>query len=162
MNILKRDSVSLPLLQRALWNFFYRHPDFSSGLSRFDTIILHSVKKHAPNAARCLGYTLGHDMHVECKNNIHELDCVGDIYLFARLKNMARPNLKRPLLSLNTMKANLRETTVEITELGLDVLNGKGNAIDVNGINDEIAGVVLRPNRPIWFRKENELIEAKG
>ena len=159
LQILKQQDSSLSLLNKALQNFLYRYPDSKNGLSRFDEIILNAAKKSAPNTARIIGYSLGYDMHLDDEDNIHALDTVGDIYLFNRLKNMAKSHLNKPLLSLNVMNESLRETKTEITEFGLKVLEGKHNVVQVNGINDWVGGVHLNASiGETWFRQDNELI----
>ncbi len=158
MRILDRRETCLPLLHKALTNFLYRYPDIANGLSRFDEIILNAAKKHAPNTARVIGYALGYDLFLN-EDNIHELDAVGDIYLFYRLKNMAKNHLNKPLLSLNMMDASLRNTTVEVTDFGLEVLDGKHNVVRVNGIDDWVAGVRLDASTgKAWFRNGGELV----
>ncbi len=159
VSVLKLENPALPLLHKALQNLFYRFPDITNGLSRFDDVILKAAKRNAPNTARIIGYALGHDMSLEDDGNIHALDTVGDIYLFNRLKNMAKPTLENPLLSLNVMDGGFRETKTEVTEFGLEVLEGKHNVADVNGIDDWVCGVHLDSTAgKIWFRKNNELV----
>lgn len=161
MRILSRKETCLPLLNKALTNFLYRYPNISNGLSRFDEIILNAAKKYSPNTARAIGETLGHDMCLG-EDNIHELDTVGDIYLFNRLKNMAKNHLNKPLLSLSIMDASLRDTTVEVTDFGLEVLDGKHNVVQVNGIDDWVAGVHLDASTgETWFRQGDELVLNK-
>ena len=159
IQILEQEASELPLLHKALKNLFYRFPDSGSGLSRFDRIILEAAKKHAPNTARIIGHTLTYDVSFDGKESIYALDTVGDIYLFNRLKNMANESLTQPLLSLNVMDDNLRNTKTEITEFGLEVLEGKHNAVQVNGIDDWIAGIHLDSSQGvIWFRQGEELV----
>lgn len=157
VQILKSKQASLPLLSNALKSLLYRFPKLSSGLSYFDEVILKAAKDHGPNTARIIGHTLAHDMWPN--KYPHALDLTGDTYLFARLKNMADANLKNPLLLLNTMNASLRETTTEITGFGLEVLEGKYNVVDVNGIDDWVGGIHLNTSREsVWFRNGDELV----
>ena len=157
IRILEEKTPCLPLLQKALWNLFYRYPDISTGLSRFDEIILDGANRHSPKAARIIGHSLAFDMMYE-RNSLYELDLVGDLYLFHRLKKMAQPHLARPLLKLNTLDKPLKETQVEVTEFGKEVLKGKHNIVQINGINDWVCGVHLNSeNGQIWMRDKAHL-----
>ncbi len=158
MHILNTPPSTLPLLHKALQNLFYRYPNSTHGLSRFDEIILQATQKHSPNTARIIGYTLGYDMHLD-DDNIHALDTVGDIYLLHRLKNLANPHLPSPLISLNIMNASLQETKTTLTPFGLKALTGKHNVIHTNGINDWVAGVQLNSTTgKIYVRQGNTLV----
>ena len=97
------------------------------------------------------------------KNDEQDLDAVGDWYLFSRLKNLARPSLAQPLLSLNALNLSMRETEVEITELGNEVLEERENMANVNGINDWVGGVHLdSASGHMWFRKDQDLLYKSG
>jgi len=159
VNILKPQKTSLPLLHESLKTLFYRFPDYINGLSYFDNIILAAVKNYGPGATGIIGHVLAYDIHCENKHKTYFLDAVGDIYLFARLKNMAKNSLKKPLLSLNVKGQLLKQTQVEITEFGLGVLEGRYNAVQVNGIDDWVGGIYLNDRLGnLWFRKDNELV----
>lgn len=155
LELLADKAPAMPLLCKALKNFIYRYPDIARSLSRFDEIILKHVHEHAPNAARIIGYTLAHDMRPGQSGDCHALDMVGDIYLFSRLKRLAK--LSEPLISLNVVNASMRETSVNITEFGSDVLAGRRNTVEVNGIDDWVGGVCLRENNR-WFRDDEMVV----
>lgn len=159
IQILRQEALELPLLHQALKSLFYRFPDSERGLSHFDHIILEAAKKIPSNTARIIGAVLAHSMRSGCEESIHTLDTVGDIYLFNRLKNMAGKSLKKPLLSLNVMDDNLRNTKTEITEFGLKVLAGEYNAVQANGIEDWVAGIHLDSSKgEAWFRQGDKLM----
>lgn len=153
--ILSDKNTPMPLLFKALQNLLYRYPDMHTGLSYFDELILKQSKERGPKAARVIGYTMAHDMRPEDGGNIHELDMVGDIYLFARLKRLAK--LDTPLLALDVMNKSLRETTVQVTDFGSEVLEGKHNVIEVNGIDDWVGGVHLSAGN-IWFQDGKAIV----
>ncbi len=157
MRILKLKQASLPLLHSSLKSLFYRFPKLSNGLSHFDELILNAAKDHAPNTLRIIAEAMTQDMYPD--KYPHIFDVVGDTYLFDRLKNMAQASLKKPLLSLNAMDESLRETTTKITEFGLEVLKGKQNVVDVNGIDDWVGGIHLTiRSGSAWFRDGDKLI----
>jgi hypothetical protein len=158
LNLLERNETCLPLLKRAMKTLCYRYPDSETGLSRFDQNILTISNEKGPQAARVIGHVLAYDYHTANQNSIYELDVVGDVYLYSRLKNMADTKLKEPLLKLNEMQQEMRDTTVTLTEFGLQVLVGKANAIDINGIDDWVCGVHLNSaSEHVWVRDGNQL-----
>ena len=87
-----------------------------------------------------------------------ELDTVGDIYLFHRLKNLARQQAKNPLIHINSIDLPMRETEVQISEFGLEVLDDQHNVVEVNGINDWVGGFHLDSSTGgTWFRNGMDL-----
>ncbi len=164
MALLVEETTCLPNLKRALRNYLYRYPSIDNGLSYIDSVILRHTQNHAPNTQRIIGYTLAHDMNPQNTKNIHELDTVGDLYLFSRLKKMANNSLNNPLLTAHPLDKSLRETRSEITEFGKSVLNGKHNVVTFNGINDVIGGVELiaGPGEQTWYRDGERLIFGEG
>jgi len=53
----------------------------------------------------------------------------------------------------------MRDTQVRVTEAGIDVLDGRANAVALNGIDDWVCGVHLssEENR-VWFREGDLLV----
>lgn len=142
----------MPLLHHAMSSIFYRYPHATNGLSRFDENLLKNTSLHGPKATKVIGYTLGDDLR--------ELDLVGDWYLFSRLKNLASPQIKYPLVTMNSHNRPMRETEVQITEFGKLALNRKVIVFNENGLNDWVGGVHL-DSKNIWVRKEKRLIQMK-
>lgn len=144
------DAGCMPLLKRAMAYMFYRYPKASNGLSYWDETLLKYTATHGPSAAKTIGYTL-----TDCLNG---LDLVGDFYLFCRLKNLGRPNLRRPLIEVNAFDLPIRDTKVTILPDGIKALSGGLNMIMENGIDDWVGGVHLDSSRNrVWLRKDNDL-----
>ena len=151
LELLNIETTSLPILHRAIKALLFRYPKHSNGLSDWDEAILNVTKTHGPRAVMVIGHVLGVGL---MKNDEQDLDAVGDFYLFSRLKNLARPSLAKPLLSLNALDLPMRETEVEITELGSEVLEERQSMAKVNGINDWVGGVHLdSTSGHMWFRE---------
>ena len=160
IELMQNKTNCLPLLYQALENIVYRYPKASNGLSYFDEVILKCAKEHSPQAARVIGHVLAYDMPAAGKFNIHWLDSVGDWFLFSRLKKLAKNNITKPLLSLNSMDNQLKDTCVEITDFGLETLEGKHNAVQINGIDDWVCGVHLdSATNNIWYREGREIVK---
>ena len=160
LELLSIEITSLPILHRALQGLLFRYPKHSNGLSDWDEALLKFTKTQGPLAVGVIGHVLGVGM---MKNDEQDLDAVGDWYLFSRLKNLARPSLAQPLLSLNALNLSMRETEVEITELGNEVLEERENMANVNGINDWVGGVHLdSASGHMWFRKDQDLLYKSG
>jgi hypothetical protein len=87
------------------------------------------------------------------------LDLVGDGYLFDRLHRLADASLGYPLLSLTGNTEVMRDTRVELTETGRDVLEGKTNFVELNGIDDWVCGTHLDSNvGRVWFHNNGKLV----
>jgi hypothetical protein len=137
-------SVS-PELHRALGFFLTKYPDIRTGLGRWDEELL----RHAPGtSAELVGRAL--------RANEGWLDAVGDLALLARLRLLADPHLPRPALAP-------RGEDLVLTGFGEDVLGGRKNFVDHNGIDTWIAGVHLDASHGrVWFREGAGLVRAEA
>ncbi|MDH5761551.1 MAG: DUF1835 domain-containing protein [Nitrospinota bacterium] len=154
--LLDIETASLPILHRAIKTLLFRYPKLSNGLTDWDETLLKFTKTHGPRAVMVIGHVLGAGM---MKINAQVLDTVGDLYLFHRLKTLARSYADKPLLTLNSMDLSMRETEVEISELGKDVLEERQSLANTISINDWVGGVHLdSTTRHMWFRKGQELL----
>ena len=146
VTLVAAESDALPFLHRSLRWLLWRFPDADTGLGYLDRLLLSLVVEVGPSAAKVIGYTIG--------RGIDGLDWVGDAYLFARLRRMADGSLRQPLLSLTGNPANLRGTELHITEVGMRVLAGEANFVDLNGIDDWVAGTHLDSStEKVWFQR---------
>jgi hypothetical protein len=140
------EAAELPYLHRSLRWLLWRFPDADSGLGYLDRLLLNLVVEVGPSAVKVIGYSIA--------RGIDGLDWVGDDYLFARLRRMADRSLRQPLLSLTGNGVNLRNTEVHITEVGRRVMAGEANFVDLNGIDDWIAGTHLDSSTgKIWVQR---------
>jgi hypothetical protein len=155
LRILAAREQSLPFLQRSLFGLLYRYPDIRTGLNAWEYQLLRYVREEGPKAIRVIGSTMAHDLEVP--------DWVGDGYLFQRIQRLANDELPRPLLTVTGEMQTLRGTLVHLTRHGEDVLAGKGNAVDWNGLDDWIGGVHLdsRHGR-LWFHQGHTLVRRNG
>jgi len=144
---------SLPFLQRSLLALLYRYPDLNTGLNAWEYQLLRYVREEGPKAVRVVGSTMAYDLDVP--------DWVGDGYLFDRLHRLADTTLPRPLLTLTGEAQTLRGASVHLTPDGEEVLAGKGNAVEWNGIDDWIGGVHLDSEHGrVWFHKDRTLVRS--
>ncbi|HEX5043735.1 MAG TPA: DUF1835 domain-containing protein [Candidatus Polarisedimenticolaceae bacterium] len=134
-----------PELHRALGFFLTRYPDIRTGLARWDEELL----RHAPGtSAELVGRAL--------RANEAWLDPVGDRALLARLRGLADPGLARPTLAP-------RGEDLVLTGFGEDVLAGRKNFVDHNGIDTWVAGVHLDVSQGrVWFREGAGLVRAEA
>ena len=124
-----------------------RFPDVSSGLGRWDQVLLEQTKG-VPWLATVLAHTLGHALD--------DLDCVGDLYLAARLRRLAGG--AHPLV---TLSGRGTATTAALTDAGREVLAGRASAIALNGLDDWVGGVHLQSSvGPLWFRHGATLMRS--
>ncbi len=130
-----------------------RYPDRSSGLPHWDFQLLRNVRERGPRAGRIIGYTLG--------ENLEDGDLTGDLYLFWRLLRMASATLPKPLLTVFGDRRTFQGTSVELTQFGLDVLDGTSSAAAVNPIDDWAGGVHLSTaSGNVWFNDGGRLVRG--
>ncbi len=135
----------LPLLTRSLRALLYRYPDRGTGLNRVDQLLLKNARDEGPSAVRVIGATLG--------DNWETLDKLSDFYLYHRLRRMGEESLPHKLVELTGPSRAMRDTQVQITGTGADVLDGRANAITLNGIDDWVCGVhFCSETGQVWFR----------
>ena len=137
-------SVSDPF-RHALGFFLTKYPDIRTGLARWDEELL----RHAPGTpAELVGRAL--------RANETWLDPVGDLVLLGRLRHLADPALPRPALAA-------RGEDLVLTGFGEDVLAGRKNFTEHNGIDAWVAGVHLDAAAGrVWFRQGDGLVRAGG
>ena len=140
----------LPVLNRGLRCLLGRYPDRSTGLNTLDTTLLETTCHEGPAAASIIGATLVRIWE--------SFDDPSDFYLYTRLRRMGDASLNRKLVELGGTSPAMRDTEVRITETGLDVLNGKANAVEINGIDDWVCGVHLcSETNDVWYRDGDAL-----
>lgn len=137
--VISAEPTCLPHLRAGLRTLLRRYPDPNSGLGRWDEGLLRNIQLNGPKATRIIGFTM---------TDSFDADLVGDGYLFWRLRRMAAPAVPHPLVTLSGDPYNMRECEVTLTEAGHEVLAGRANAIELNGIDDWILGVHLLTPTP--------------
>jgi hypothetical protein len=148
---LREEAAVYPLLRRALKTIIARYPDEQTGLNYIDWDLLKLSKAHGPKVATVITHAI--------IGNAEHLDPVGDIYLLARLRGLADPALPHPALSLAGDSFSIRGCEVRVSAAGEDVLAGRKNFVEVNGVDDWVGGVHLDSRAAVmWFRRGEELV----
>ena len=148
---LATDSGPLPFLKRSMQCLMYRFPDVETGLSALQMQLLGLVAEKGPTVVKVIGYTIA--------RTIDWLDWVGDAQLFAWLKSLGDRSLPHPLVSFTGNTASMRETEVQLTDIGRSVLAGEGNFVALNGIDDWVGGIHLDSAADrVWFQRNGVMV----
>src|SRR5437870_4670303 len=97
--------------------------------------LLNHSQAHGPKVASVIAHTM--------TSNAEHLDPVGDLYLLARLRGLADSHLPHPALELTGDLSCIRGCEVRVTVTGEDVLSGRRNFVELNGVDDWVGGVHL-------------------
>jgi uncharacterized protein DUF1835 len=152
-SFLSINETRLPFLSRSVRSLLRRYPDHRSGLGIWDRALLQHTIEEGPRAVDVIAATMFHDTV--------QPDRPGDLYLYSRLQRLGGLEITHPLVSFDEPKRSMRDTTVAVTDVGHAVLSGEANAVELNGIDDWVAGVHLDSNAGrVWFHREGELIRA--
>ena len=151
LTLLSKASASLPCLRSSLRRILDRFPMRDTGLNRWEIELLKNVRDRGPRAVRVIASTLSFDTE----------DTVGDVWLFYRLRGLARSSLLHPLLKLAGNPESMRECELALTKAGHDVLAGRANFVTLNGIDDWVGGVHLdSASGNIWFHDGDSLVRC--
>jgi len=154
---IRNEAAAFPLVRRALRTTLDRFPDVRTGLSHWDLELLSQVRGHGPKAASVIGQTMGDSSRANYP------DAPGDLYLFSRMRQMADRQLVEPALVMEGNMSSYSGCEVRITAAGEAFLEGRKNFVEVNGIDEWVAGVHLDSRkREVWFRDGEGLIEANA
>ena len=149
--LLREEAAVFPLLRRALKTMIARYPDERTGLSYIDWELLKHSQAHGPKVTSVIAHTM--------TSNAEHLDPVGDLYLLARLRDLADPHLPHPALDLTGDPRSIRGCAVGVTAAGEDMLAGRRNFVELNGVDDWVGGVHLDSRTGVvWFRRGEELV----
>jgi len=142
---LNEGTAAFPFLRSAMKALIARYPDERSGLNYIDWELLKQTK--------AAGRKVGNVIVQTFTANNERFDPVGDMYLLERLKRLADPHLPYPAIDFS-------ENSVELTSTGEAVLAGRKNFVDLNGIDDWVAGVHLDSRSgSVWTRRGEELVQ---
>ena len=131
----KEEATVLPSLRRALKVLIERYPDADTGLNYMDWELLRHTRMHGPRVVPVIANTM--------VSNAEHLDPVGDMYLMDRMERLADTSLPYPALELTGDPDSMRECTVKITAAGEEILAGRKDFVNLNGIDDWVGGVHL-------------------
>lgn len=132
-----QDNQIAELTMDAMSYLLRRLPSRFNGLNEIDQKLLKYGISEAPSAIRAVALALGHD---------ETPDMVGDLHLFARIKRFGSPNSKHPLIRLDNPAGDMRKCQLEILPLAHDILEGRANMIELNGLDDWLGGIHLTPH----------------
>lgn len=145
---------TLNLLHRSLKYLLGRFPHYITGLTYWDNELLKYTRTKGPKAVRVIGYTMGY--------STDNLDSVGDLLLYYRLRRLGDKSLKKQVVTLTGNSPRMRDTEVHLTEFGQNVLDGQANLVEINGIDEWIGGIHLQSKtNEVWYRKDDTLVKAK-
>lgn len=139
----KKHNESQPILSNALVCQLEQYPSVKNGLSISEQALLHEVEAKR-NGVRAIGYVLGYDEDYR----------MGDDELFQILFRFLRNGV--PLIETHKKKlplksfADLRKAELKLSQAGRDVLSGKVDQIELNGIDRWIGGVHLKGKTVPW------------
>lgn len=137
-------------MKQALRAWMAWYPAVKSGLGFWDEMLLFNSASRPVTVAQTLG---------GCLRHAGALVDPGDAWLFHRLRRMADPELAWPLLEVTGDGESYRHTLTQLTDAGIDVLNGDENAIVLNGLEDRIGGVRLSLDEDrMWFHDGDRLV----
>jgi Domain of unknown function (DUF1835) len=145
-----------PLLHRALQTGLDHFPDSGSGLSHWDFELLKHTRSSGPVARRIVGNTLS------AAYDVNYPESVGDFYLFDRLRRLGDAGLPQPAVQLEAgEQPSFWGWQVRLTDAGERFLQAQQNFVELNGIDEWVAGVHLdsRAGR-VWFREGTTLLAA--
>lgn len=152
LSLLSDSAASLTHCRSSFQQLVHRYPDHKTGLGRWDYELLKYTKGIGPSATRVIGHTMGYNFGA---------DLVGDGYLFSRLLRLGAPYASHPLVTLSGDPTRMRDCEVALTDAGELVFTGRANAIELNGIDDWVAGVHLDSKQgTVWCRKDGVLVAA--
>ena len=153
LSFLREGEHPLPFLRRSFFALLNRYPNRQTGVNAWEHELLRFTRDRGPKATSVIGYTMAHDMDSP--------DWMDDSYLFRRLQRLADPALPHPVLELTGDGDSMRGTDVRLTERGLEVLAGRGNFVEWNGIDDWVGGVHLNSKGgQVWFHDKQTLVRG--
>lgn len=121
-----------------------RYPDQVTGASRWDVELLRHTRDEGTSVERVLRDVMA--------SNRGGPDPVGDVYLAGRLGRLADAGLAHPPLEFASDRSSFRAGRIRLTATGGDALAGRSNLVDLNGVDDWVAGVHLDSRQGgVWF-----------
>ena len=136
-------------MHRLLW----RYPDLRSGVNRQDAQLLSNTRDYGPAAASVIGRSIAALERVG--------DRVGNVLLWWRLRRLAGPALPHPVVTMTGAQSEIAGTDVHLTHVGDQIVRGELNFVELNGIDDWVAGEHLDSRvNDVWFHRDGLLIRG--
>jgi hypothetical protein len=135
---IRTDTSPLPFVASALRRHLEQFPSVDSGLSRTERQALEELRESGPLS--------GPQLFVAVQRR-EEAVFMGDSSFYRIIENLS--NAPHPLVEVtNRRKADLKK--VSITETGRDVLEGRADHVELNGIDQWLGGVHLTGRKVDW------------
>lgn len=151
----KEKTYTTRLFHRNLRRMIWRYPSASSGVGVWEFKLLQKCVAHGPNVLEVIGQTIR-----EAFSSTGQ-DELSDVWLFPRLLRVGNESLPYPLITIEGDHKTYRGTKVYLTDIGRQVLAGKANFVELNGIDDWVGGVHLESSKGrVWYRKGNGLVRG--
>lgn len=125
----------------AIDTLIHRYPSKKNGLTHIQNIILQSAIKYEPYTIRTI---------VDALDYWDNPDHCGDTHVFDTMLEMGAKELNFPLFYFNSHTDAARHTWHGVLPIGHEILAGKKNMIELNGINQWIGGVHLTKENFIY------------
>ena len=129
----KRARAVLPFLGDALTRFLAEYPSVAHGLSRTEELALSALRDGPASAGTLFRAAQSQERH----------PFMGDWSFYSILRRLS--SARTPLLSIHdlTDDVDIRSLNVTITDAGRDVIEGREDAVTLNGIDRWLGGVHL-------------------
>jgi hypothetical protein len=148
--------AGFPLLKRALRTTLDRFPERRSELSQWDVELLRATAAAGPVVVRVIGTVLARSYDVNYQ------DSPGDWTLFDRLRRLGDARRAEPALRLEPGEPGAyRGWAAHLTKAGEAFLRGERNFVEINGIDEWVAGVHLDSRAgQVWYRDGATIVVA--
>ncbi len=123
-------------------------------MNRYETQLLASTQDDGPTVARVIASSM--------RALFYEDDeCVGDNWLFWRLRRLADSRLPHPAVVLTGERTTMRGTEARLTPEGERFLKAELNFVELNGIEDWVGGVHLDSRvGDVWFHQDKMIFRG--
>ncbi|HYL97928.1 MAG TPA: RNA polymerase subunit sigma-24, partial [Blastocatellia bacterium] len=152
-NLASEDTRPLPFLASALRRFLEEYPSSFNGLGRTEQQILSLLYEGGKSPAELFVSTY----------KLEEAIFMGDSTFWGRVKALGTGAW--PLVTLDVVETPDRypQGQVKITDLGLEVLEGRNDWVELNGIDRWFGGVHLQGSSAAWrWDKKTSRLRAYG
>lgn len=137
MELMARDTTSLPYLNPALRRHLEQFPGKLDGLSRTERQILQVVER----GARTMAEAFRADAQLE------QARFMGDSWYALHLRELGRG--RNPLLHVDE-HGTVMKITLDLTNAGRNVLAGRADHLQLNGIDRWLGGIHLSDPAEVW------------
>ncbi|MEZ5355055.1 MAG: hypothetical protein R2762_20660 [Bryobacteraceae bacterium] len=137
-HLLATDTSALPFLAAALRRHLEQFPSVDNGLSRTEQQALSVIREHGAVSGRQLFAAVQHQ---------EQQVFMGDRSFYRMMADLSRARC--PLIHVSD-RCQVGLGDVSITEAGREVIEGRADHIDLNGIDRWIGGVHLKGDKAAW------------